>query len=1130
MRLRSALAGLPDNPVLERERLTRARSWGMPLGMSLYICSLGGVALLQFSWAISAAPDKTPTAANMARAAFLVASLQLITVFLAVPPVVGSAISSERERGMFDLLLLGSHSPRSLVWCELWAALAYRLLLVVVAAPVLLAVFLYAGLGVGQFLLAELLTFAVAVSVGSVALLLSTVMTRGLGAALSTYGLVFALRFAIITTGSLLSSDVPLNPAPGAPPAVFPLVFATPFYALKALLTGPAPAGAHIGHLVGLLLRRDSDPASWGPVVQPWQAALLGMMAVTMLSMALATRVVAGRRPPSRRRLRSLRRLASTEIHLPLRSARLTGTGSEGGVESGSARGVGMIVAALAATLMVLATATVPGLAARAHGQASQGGATDLSVTATPRWGRSTPGAWTPYLVTMTNRGPNDFEGDVVLVPETVPPSLPPGRKRSPPSVFQPIAVDGAQLTLPRGPGVLTAPGDFPTHRTSISLARGGAVRNVDVLVVEAPFGYRAELRNASGGTVAVAPPTGGPQADQTETIALFGGSDEVAATLRGLDELLGPTSGSPTAGTLTVLPSARDVPSSTLLLSGLQAIVLHGFGTSALGPAQLGALHDFVALGGSLLLTGGSEAAGMLRALPEALVPMAPSGTATVSMAPLADLVDRTTAATATVLTGAVRRGQVMLATPDDLPLVIETDYGAGRVVQLAYDPQAVTLAADPVLVDLAWQQGIGRVLSRFSGGGSNLAPVPGQLWGPALGGMGWPSWPAPTLWLLAGYAFLGGPAVYAVAGARRRRPAIWAVAPAIALAVTLVTGLTPVARGDSRQRAVRVTSAGPGDVALVSSYLGLQAMTGRGQTLTPGGGTAASTVLAPPSLLSVHAVPGATALGSGGGVVTLRGDDAQVRVPTRFGEVRNVNLLSLERRPTIESSLQLRGSGPPEEGGLRLLGTVTNRSARPVRQLRAQLPEGAVARLAEVIPPGATLQVDVALAWPEGILAGARPLAGPEELVLFAAAARAFSRGGQVVVAGIEQSEGGTLAMVTEVVSLRGGERVLALSGASAPVAIAPLATAERLIVQDLDALPGLTRAEISYSAFHNPPEVYDWTTRTWRLLPPGDRSGGLVEESPITPSEVRTDGLVRVRVRLFELGPCCALTNRP
>lgn len=274
----------------------RSRSWGMPLGIVLYVGALGADALLQFSRAASNGPDSTPTAAGMVRAAFLVAALQLIVVFLAVPPPAASAIASERDRGMLDLLLLGRLSPRRLLWSELGAALAYRLLLFALAAPVLLAVFLYAGLGIGQFLITELLTLGVALSVGSVALLLSTVMTRSVGATVATYGLVFALRFGLITAGAL-ASTAPLNPAPDAPPAVHPLVFATPFYALEALLTGPSPAGAHVGHLVGLLLRRDSDPASWGPLVQPWQATLVGMAAVTVLCMALATRVVAGRRP-----------------------------------------------------------------------------------------------------------------------------------------------------------------------------------------------------------------------------------------------------------------------------------------------------------------------------------------------------------------------------------------------------------------------------------------------------------------------------------------------------------------------------------------------------------------------------------------------------------------------------------------------------------------------------------------------------------------------------------------------------------------------------------------------------------------------------------------------------------------
>lgn len=405
MSLRTALVDLAHDPLLLRERQTRPRSWAMPLGMSAFLSIIGFYALLEAFVAISQA-DGTPGASAMARGAMTTAACQYVIILLTIPPTAAVVVSAERERGTLDLLLLSGFSPRRLVWSELSAALAFRILLIVVASPLLLASFLYSGLGVGQFLITELVTVASIVALGALGIALNTILRNAVAAALLTYALAIGLRFFVSIVGAVTTFDVALNPAASGPQAVHPIVFANPIYALQALNTGPSPAGAHLGHLVGLFLGRESDPASWGPLIQPWQASMVVLVGATLALMALAARRLASRpRPgpdvPSPRSLRSTRRPAMSQA---------------------GSTATGLPTLLVAAILVITAVASTVGNALAQTEPPPTGARAGLTVMAEPRWGASNAGTWTPYRITMGNDTGRAFEGEVVLVPVTRPP------------------------------------------------------------------------------------------------------------------------------------------------------------------------------------------------------------------------------------------------------------------------------------------------------------------------------------------------------------------------------------------------------------------------------------------------------------------------------------------------------------------------------------------------------------------------------------------------------------------------------------------------------------------------------------------------------------------------------------
>lgn len=769
------------------------------------------------------------------------------------------------------------------------------------------------------------------------------------------------------------------------------------------------------------------------------------------------------------------------------------------------------------AAVLSLVAALGPGLAAQAQNGAEA--APGITVTAAPRWGSSTPGRWTTYLVTARNDGTRTFDGEALLDPVPGPPPPPLGVR---PKSVGVVAVGATQFSVEDKAGAASVPSSFPTYRSPLTLA-GGSEKTLTMLAVEAPNGYRAELRDRSGRPVAASLAGDGAAGGRPGyNVALLSDADGAEASLGNLRGLFAPT-----PLLLTTVRKVQDLPDQGLQLSGLHAVVLDRFDTGALTTDQVRALSDFVGLGGTLVVGGGPDGLRTVAGLPAALVPLQPAATATVSLAPLGDLVAHPTSATAAVTTGELRSGRPVLAS-EGVPLVVQADQGAGRVIQLAYDPLAEVFAADPVLRDLAWQQGVARGLAAFTSQDPGPAP-PQQLWAPAIERRGWPRWPRPALWLLAAYGVAAAPLGYGLLRVRRRGLAVWAVVPLVAVAALAVAGLAGEARRGTDRRVVEVHRSVPGGSDLTTSYLGFPA---RGRGDGPLGSTAAvgaaTTVFVAPAVVTPPAPPGPSAVGgAGGGRVSYAAGAAKATRQAEPGEIQNLQLLSLEPAAGLASRLSLVGAGAAGAGPNRIVGTVTNGSARPLRQLRVQRRDGALARVAEEIGPGQTIQVDAPVVAATRGPAGSGLVARPEEMIMFAAAGETLLRDDQVAVVGLDQLNPAPaspevaqpiqrVSVVVEVAALERSEDP-EVTGAQLVARVAdPQGFGRPLAVYDLGGLPGLGSLSLVYMRSETlpVPEVYDWTTGTWRPAPTGKESGeGAV---PLTPGEVN-DGLVRIRARV-------------
>lgn len=803
-----------------------------------------------------------------------------------------------------------------------------------------------------------------------------------------------------------------------------------------------------------------------------------------------------------------------------------------------------LVPAALLVMGLLPATTTQ---ATGAQSTSTDGGGRASVIDARPRWGPVEPGSWTTYSITAANNGTSDIDGFVVLLAQS-------DRRPSPPDEIGPGGTGDDDLVMTvgqteftgaspeRGERSARASGERdagqPAYRSPITLGAGGGSKSLTINVVEAEFGHRAELRERSGRLLAesaapepaaapteVADPRSAPRRGWSNVAVM---SDE-AGTQADLERIVGLWGEGPPQ--LTTIGSPRDVPATPFGFSGLRALVLGRFDTAGLSQGQVDALTTYVHLGGALVITGGPDGRSRLSSLPDELVPLRPVGTATTDLGPLGDLVGRAdlagTAGPVGVVTGPVAHGRTVLESAGGLPLAVQSQVGAGRVVQLTYDPSSPSMASVPELRDLGWAQGLGRVTA--ASGLERVAPDE-ALWRDMVATGAWPAWPRPGVGLLGAYALLCAPLTFMWAR-RRSRPRLLWLAPAI-LAMVAVGA---VSTADATRRVpgegtltLAVTQGGK--PALTETYRSIGSNRSSTLALDIAGGAVASTSFAGQNPFAGPAALLVDGSSDSSGLYDHSPGDAELiqstatgvaRLSVQPGTTRAIQILSAtpSAAGSLETRLQVERSGPLDQGGVVVRGSVTNRSPNPVEKLRAQLPGGALARLVDRVEPGQTVTVDGRFVAPRRSEQGQGIAAPDDEKLMYAAGDRAFTAADQmalVAMAGSDATHGADdrnshrtvmidlLDIHPDAVGFTSGATFLGRGAARA---------GDALVAYELGGGPDRAVA-LAYSTYAAAPEVYDWDARTWRRMPDGDRSVGVVDTHPLAAGEVSTHGFVRIR----------------
>ena len=430
----------------------------------------------------------------------------------------------------------------------------------------------------------------------------------------------------------------------------------------------------------------------------------------------------------------------------------------------------------------------------------------------------------------------------------------------------------------------------------------------------------------------------------------------------------------------VVVAPVGPDAfPQRPEVLDGFDVIALGDTGGQPLSPRALEALEAWVASGGTLVLSGGTDAA-VLRALPVALLPVTPGDTVELeALASLEGLAGEALPLAQPVsVLGSQAAAARVLAQEEGVPLAALGRYGHGGVLFLAFDPAAQPFAGW-VGMPALWRELLSQALpipgaatvggssggsARFGGAGGSLRLMPGLT--SAVQNL--PALEVPSanvlLGLIGGYILLVGPLNY-LALRRLRRPGwAWGTIPALVLLFAAGTYfLALYGKGSdvlaNTVRVVRLTPDTPW--ARVQQVVGVFVpQEGSYRVEVPGGALVAS-------------VDGGFfgRRGPGGG------GDAVVRIAhTEEGTLAELERVGMWTLRTLWSEAVQRADGRLEHDlrveGDRLKGTLSNGTGMALGNV--WVVAGSSVHDLGALGPGAASSVDVPLAGQAGWSGGGR------------------------------------------------------------------------------------------------------------------------------------------------------------
>lgn len=227
------------NSVIGKELRTRMRGWRSIAVVTAYMLVLGTIAI---GYLVQQAGPTTGQSSQIGVQLFqALAAFQLFLIVFITPASTAGAISGERQRQTWDLLLVTRLSTFGIVWGKLLAGLAFDILLIFASLPLFSLVFLFGGVAPNDVAQVYVVFLASVLLLGTVSLFISA-LTRRVSASMIV-GNVLALLLSVGITIFAAYLENWGNPqfVPGLgralpAPALTPLAQIDPFVALASAM------------------------------------------------------------------------------------------------------------------------------------------------------------------------------------------------------------------------------------------------------------------------------------------------------------------------------------------------------------------------------------------------------------------------------------------------------------------------------------------------------------------------------------------------------------------------------------------------------------------------------------------------------------------------------------------------------------------------------------------------------------------------------------------------------------------------------------------------------------------------------------------------------------------------------
>jgi ABC-2 type transport system permease protein len=263
------------NSVIGKELRTRMRGWRSIVVLTAYMLVLGIIAI---GFLLQQAGPTTGQSSQVGVQLFQTLALfQLFLILFVTPVSTAGAISGERQRQTWDLLLVTRLSSFGVVWGKLFAGLAFNLLLIFASLPLFSLVFLFGGVAPDDVVHTYIVFLATVLLLGVAGLFISA-LTRRLAASMiisSVFALLLGIGLSLLALYLENWGQQPFGPnGPQPLQPLTPLAQLDPFAALASALPNGS-SGTLLGGL-GLIHHAFDLP----PRLRLWEA--YGILAVVI--------------------------------------------------------------------------------------------------------------------------------------------------------------------------------------------------------------------------------------------------------------------------------------------------------------------------------------------------------------------------------------------------------------------------------------------------------------------------------------------------------------------------------------------------------------------------------------------------------------------------------------------------------------------------------------------------------------------------------------------------------------------------------------------------------------------------------------------------------------------------------